>query len=124
MAITYTALGHFILSKLRASVIFFFLHPPRFPLSFYMSVFDQERLTLNYLEFLDFFGCLMSLRLSKSFSTDQNTTAFKEVAIIRHPREGEYAFGFITSTVTLQVCLANELLLLSVIFTVFLTLHS
>ncbi|KAH7520769.1 hypothetical protein FEM48_Zijuj08G0181000 [Ziziphus jujuba var. spinosa] len=32
----------------------------------------------------------------------QNTTAFKEVAIIRHPRVGEYAFGFITSTVTLQ----------------------
>jgi len=35
--------------------------------------------------------------------TDQNTTAFKEVAIIRHPRIGEYAFGFITSTVVLQV---------------------
>ncbi|KAK9274735.1 hypothetical protein L1049_021986 [Liquidambar formosana] len=34
---------------------------------------------------------------------DQNTTAFKEVAIIRHPRVGEYAFGFITSSVTLQV---------------------
>jgi hypothetical protein len=38
-----------------------------------------------------------------SFSTDQNTTAFKEVAIIRHPRVGEYAFGFITSSVILQV---------------------
>lgn len=37
------------------------------------------------------------------FFADQNTTAFKEVAIIRHPRVGEYAFGFITSTVTLQV---------------------
>jgi hypothetical protein len=37
------------------------------------------------------------------FNTDQNTTAFKEVAIIRHPRVGEYAFGFITSTVLLQV---------------------
>ena len=35
--------------------------------------------------------------------TDQNTQAFKEVAIIRHPRIGEYAFGFITSSVTLQV---------------------
>jgi uncharacterized membrane protein len=34
--------------------------------------------------------------------SDQNTTAFKEVAIIRHPRIGEYAFGFITSSVTLQ----------------------
>ncbi|KAG2665572.1 hypothetical protein I3760_15G013200 [Carya illinoinensis] len=33
---------------------------------------------------------------------DQNTTAFKEVAIIRHPRIGEYAFGFITSSVILQ----------------------
>ncbi|KAJ8425525.1 hypothetical protein Cgig2_013252 [Carnegiea gigantea] len=34
--------------------------------------------------------------------TDQKTQAFKEVAIIRHPRIGEYAFGFITSSVTLQ----------------------
>ncbi|KAH9757660.1 protein LIKE COV 2 [Citrus sinensis] len=33
---------------------------------------------------------------------DQNTSAFKEVAIIRHPRLGEYAFGFITSSVVLQ----------------------
>ncbi|GJU62137.1 COV 1-like protein [Tanacetum coccineum] len=33
----------------------------------------------------------------------QNTQAFKEVAIIRHPRIGEYAFGFITSSVILQV---------------------
>ena len=38
-----------------------------------------------------------------TFSADQNTTAFKEVAIIRHPRVGEYAFGFITSTLILQV---------------------
>ena len=35
--------------------------------------------------------------------TDQNSQAFKEVAIIRHPRVGEYAFGFITSSVVLQV---------------------
>ncbi|PWZ18109.1 hypothetical protein Zm00014a_006137 [Zea mays] len=35
--------------------------------------------------------------------TNQNTTAFKEVAIISHPRVGEYAFGFITSTMVLQV---------------------
>lgn len=40
--------------------------------------------------------------------TDQNTTAFKEVAIIRHPRVGEYAFGFITSTVVLQVLNFHE----------------
>ncbi|KAL0308610.1 UNVERIFIED_CONTAM: protein CONTINUOUS VASCULAR RING 1 [Sesamum radiatum] len=33
---------------------------------------------------------------------DQNTQAFKEVAIIRHPRIGEYAFGFITSSLSLQ----------------------
>ncbi|KAF3616567.1 Protein LIKE COV 2 [Capsicum annuum] len=36
------------------------------------------------------------------FYTDQNTNAFKEVAIIRHPRIGEYAIGFITSSVVLQ----------------------
>ncbi|KDO57140.1 hypothetical protein CISIN_1g025129mg [Citrus sinensis] len=44
-----------------------------------------------------------SKQISAAISPDQNTTAFKEVAIIRHPRVGEYAFGFITSTVTLQI---------------------
>ncbi|RZC44117.1 hypothetical protein C5167_037066 [Papaver somniferum] len=43
-----------------------------------------------------------SKQISSAISPDQNTTAFKEVAIIRHPRIGEYAFGFITSTVVLQ----------------------
>ncbi|XP_011659829.1 protein LIKE COV 1 [Cucumis sativus] len=43
-----------------------------------------------------------SKQISSAISPDQNTNAFKEVAIIRHPRVGEYAFGFITSTVTLQ----------------------
>lgn len=44
-----------------------------------------------------------SKQISSAISPDQNTTAFKEVAIIRHPRIGEYAFGFITSSVTLQM---------------------
>ncbi|XP_042402358.1 protein LIKE COV 2-like [Zingiber officinale] len=43
-----------------------------------------------------------SKQISTAISPDQNTTAFKEVAIIRHPRVGEYAFGFITSSVVLQ----------------------
>ncbi|KAK1266671.1 hypothetical protein QJS04_geneDACA019337 [Acorus gramineus] len=43
-----------------------------------------------------------SKQISAAISPDQNTQAFKEVAIIRHPRIGEYAFGFITSTVILQ----------------------
>lgn len=34
--------------------------------------------------------------------SDQSSGAFKEVAIIRHPHMGEYAFGFITSTVILR----------------------
>lgn len=34
--------------------------------------------------------------------TDQGSHAFKEVVIISHPRVGEYAIGFITSTVVLQ----------------------
>ncbi|KAG6418865.1 hypothetical protein SASPL_121071 [Salvia splendens] len=45
-----------------------------------------------------------SKQISAAISPDQNTRAFKEVAIIRHPRIGEYAFGFITSSLTLQVC--------------------
>ncbi|XP_052481525.1 protein LIKE COV 2 isoform X2 [Gossypium raimondii] len=49
-----------------------------------------------------------SKQISAAISPDQNTTAFKEVAIIRHPRVGEYAFGFITSSVVLQgKCRAN-----------------
>jgi uncharacterized membrane protein len=44
-----------------------------------------------------------SKQISAAISPDQNTQAFKEVAIIRHPRVGEYAFGFITSTLILQV---------------------
>ncbi|PIA41177.1 hypothetical protein AQUCO_02300166v1 [Aquilegia coerulea] len=43
-----------------------------------------------------------SKQISSAISPDQNTMAFKEVAIIRHPRIGEYAFGFITSSVVLQ----------------------
>ncbi|WCJ43335.1 hypothetical protein M5689_024081 [Euphorbia peplus] len=43
-----------------------------------------------------------SKQISAAISPDQNTTAFKELAIIRHPRLGEYAFGFITSSFTLQ----------------------
>ncbi|KAI4380407.1 hypothetical protein MLD38_006603 [Melastoma candidum] len=43
-----------------------------------------------------------SKQISSAISPDQNTQAFKEVAIIRHPRVGEYAFGFITSCVVLQ----------------------
>ncbi|KAK4417355.1 protein LIKE COV 2 [Sesamum alatum] len=43
-----------------------------------------------------------SKQISSAISPDQNNTAFKEVAIICHPRVGEYAFGFITSTVLLQ----------------------
>ncbi|KAI6681841.1 hypothetical protein NL676_035722 [Syzygium grande] len=43
-----------------------------------------------------------SKQISAAISPDQNTQAFKEVAIIRHPRIGEYAFGFITSCLVLQ----------------------
>ncbi|CAL0332525.1 unnamed protein product [Lupinus luteus] len=43
-----------------------------------------------------------SKQISAAISPDQNTHAFKEVAIIQHPRIGEYAFGFITSSVVLQ----------------------
>ncbi|CAM8976370.1 hypothetical protein QQ045_000471 [Rhodiola kirilowii] len=49
-----------------------------------------------------------SKQISSAISPDQNTQAFKEVAIIRHPRDGEYAFGFITSTVVLQTYAGDE----------------
>ncbi|XWS23530.1 hypothetical protein CRYUN_Cryun28dG0022400 [Craigia yunnanensis] len=50
-----------------------------------------------------------SKQISAAISPDQNTTAFKEFAIIRHPRLGEYAFGFITSSVILQISLLLQL---------------
>lgn len=40
--------------------------------------------------------------LSPLSTPDQKTKAFKEVAIIRHPRIGESAIGFITSTLILH----------------------
>ncbi|XP_047336016.1 protein LIKE COV 1-like [Impatiens glandulifera] len=43
-----------------------------------------------------------SKQISAAISPDQGSHAFKEVAIIRHPRIGEYALGFITSTVILH----------------------
>ncbi|PKI76285.1 hypothetical protein CRG98_003396 [Punica granatum] len=50
-----------------------------------------------------------SKQISAAISPDQNMQAFKEVAIIRHPRIGEYAFGFITSSsVVLQNYMEEE----------------
>ncbi|CAN1268129.1 Protein LIKE COV 2 [Linum perenne] len=54
-----------------------------------------------FVEFVDSFFSPVYEQLGVDIF-DQNTNAFKEVAIIRHPRQGEYAFGFITSTVLLQ----------------------
>ncbi|KAJ8770727.1 hypothetical protein K2173_021374 [Erythroxylum novogranatense] len=49
-----------------------------------------------------------SKQISAAISPDQNSNAFKEVAIIRHPRNGEYAFGFITSSVVLRGSMGAE----------------
>ncbi|XP_012465298.1 protein CONTINUOUS VASCULAR RING 1 [Gossypium raimondii] len=49
-----------------------------------------------------------SKQISSAISPDQKSQAFKEVAIIRHPRIGEYAFGFITSSLTLQSYSGDE----------------
>ncbi|XP_043712302.1 protein LIKE COV 1-like [Telopea speciosissima] len=49
-----------------------------------------------------------SKQISAAVSPDQNSHAFKEVAIIKHPRVGEYAFAFITSTVILQMSDGEE----------------
>ncbi|KAL0381364.1 UNVERIFIED_CONTAM: protein LIKE COV 3 [Sesamum angustifolium] len=40
--------------------------------------------------------------------SDQSSKAFKEVAIIRHPHIGEYAFGFITSSIILRKSTGSE----------------
>ncbi|CAI9272359.1 unnamed protein product [Lactuca saligna] len=44
-----------------------------------------------------------SKQISSAISPgEEGSQAFKEVAIIRHPHDGEYAIGFITSTVMLR----------------------
>ncbi|EXC12327.1 hypothetical protein L484_004475 [Morus notabilis] len=58
-------------------------------------------ITWWFIQFVDGFFSPIYARLGIEIF-DQNTTAFKEVAIIRHPRIGEYAIGFITSSVILQ----------------------
>ncbi|CAK9138781.1 unnamed protein product [Ilex paraguariensis] len=49
-----------------------------------------------------------SKQISAAISPDQSSHAFKEVAVIRHPRVGEYAFGFITSTIILRKSSGSE----------------
>ncbi|KAG1366737.1 protein LIKE COV 1 [Cocos nucifera] len=49
-----------------------------------------------------------SKQISVAISPDQSSRAFKEVVIIRHPRVGEYAIGFITSTVALNRSTGDE----------------
>ncbi|CAA3002703.1 LIKE COV 3-like [Olea europaea subsp. europaea] len=50
-----------------------------------------------------------SMQISAAISPDERSSAFKEVAIVRHPRIGQYTFGFITSTVVLQKTSGEEL---------------
>ncbi|KAH7661040.1 hypothetical protein IHE45_15G035900, partial [Dioscorea alata] len=47
-------------------------------------------------------------QISIAISPDQTARAFKEVVILKHPRLGEYAIGFITSTVILRTFTAEE----------------
>ncbi|KAK4490328.1 hypothetical protein RD792_001001 [Penstemon davidsonii] len=49
-----------------------------------------------------------SKQISSAISPDESSKAFKEVAIVRHPRIGEYTFGFITSTVVLHKSSGDE----------------
>ncbi|KAJ8499275.1 hypothetical protein OPV22_009827 [Ensete ventricosum] len=49
-----------------------------------------------------------SKQISAAISPDQSSRAFKEVVILRHPRIGEYAIGFITSTVILRGSSGDE----------------
>nr|GEY81966.1 protein like COV 3-like [Tanacetum cinerariifolium] len=49
-----------------------------------------------------------SKQISVAISPGQGSNAFKEVAIIKHPSVGEYAIGFITSTLVLRKNLGDE----------------
>ncbi|CAK8569612.1 unnamed protein product [Lathyrus sativus] len=43
-----------------------------------------------------------SKQISGAISPDQSSNAFKEVALVKHPRIGEYTLGFITSSIILR----------------------
>ena len=55
-----------------------------------------------------FYNLVMTIFNISLHVTDQSSNAFEEVVIIRHPRIGEYAFGFITSTIVLQRSAGEE----------------
>lgn len=40
-------------------------------------------------------------QVSNAISPDNDTASFRECVVIRHPRRGEYAFGFVTGQTTL-----------------------
>ncbi|KAH7685459.1 hypothetical protein IHE45_04G040700 [Dioscorea alata] len=64
-------------------------------------------ITWSFIQFVDDFFSPLYANLGVHIF-DQNTSAFKEVAIVCHPRVGEYAFGFITSSVVLQSNEGNQ----------------
>ncbi|XP_021605441.1 protein LIKE COV 3 isoform X2 [Manihot esculenta] len=70
-----------------------------------------------FIKKMPFIGYLYSASKQISAAIDQNSNAFKDVAIIRHPRNGEYAFGFITSSVILSGGLGTEELCSIYVFT-------
>mmetsp|Transcript_4022 Transcript_4022/g.14309 ORF Transcript_4022/g.14309 Transcript_4022/m.14309 type:complete len:268 (+) Transcript_4022:187-990(+) len=49
-----------------------------------------------------------SKQISQAVSPEGDSVAFKEFVILRHPRRGEYAFGFITSEVTVNTANGDE----------------
>ncbi|XP_050160000.1 protein LIKE COV 3-like [Malus sylvestris] len=78
---------------------------------FLVGIFMQSWLGTSVLTLWEWFIKKMPLisyiyaaskQISIAISPDQSSKAFKEVAIIKHPRIGEYALGFITSTVVLS----------------------
>ncbi|KAK9165555.1 hypothetical protein Scep_000746 [Stephania cephalantha] len=87
------------------------------PFIFLIGVFMSSWLGASLLQLGEWFIKKMPLvsyiysaskQISAAISPDKDSNAFKEVAIIRHPRVGEYAFGFITSTVILQGSMGDE----------------
>lgn len=105
------------------TVIFFTQHVPRASEFFSKSILTfakkkkQRKCTRhNFISIIRSFMCivqdlLVQIRHSCRFVgyykflptfADQSSNAFKEVALVRHPRIGEYALGFITSTVILR----------------------
>ncbi|MFS7983486.1 hypothetical protein Hanom_Chr11g00975061 [Helianthus anomalus] len=74
------------------------------PLFMFVHLTNRAEFLVHARSFIRFTNCSLNVRLVYSPTLGYSF----EVAIIKHPSAGEYAFGFITSTLVLRKNLGGE----------------